>query len=329
MKKIIAIAKYSIVFIIVAIFGILSYIKYVLPKVGNPEDIKIELTKERIERGSYLANSVCACMDCHSIRDWSKFSGPLVTGTLGQGGEVFDQKLGFPGKYYAKNITPFALKNWTDGEILRAISSGVNRDGDALFPLMPHPGYGKMDKEDLLSIIAYLRTLEPIENIVSESESDFPMNYIINLIPRKAEYSNMPDINNSVAYGSYLFNAAACNDCHTQQVKGEQVEGMELAGGFKFPMATGGVVQSSNITPDIETGIGNWSEEDFVNRFKDFTDSTFVLKKIHHNEFNTVMPWMMYGTMKTDDLRAIYAYLQTVKPISNYVKKFTKVEEKR
>ena len=328
MKKIFTIAKYTVIFIIVAIFGILSYVRYIPPQVGDPEDIKIEITMERVERGSYLANSVCVCMDCHSTRDWSKFSGPLTAGTLGKGGEEFNQKLGFPGKYYAKNLTPFALQNWTDGEILRAISSGVNRDGKALFPIMPHPNYGRMDKEDLYSIVAYLRTLEPIENIVPESESDFPMNYIINLIPKKAEYSNIPDENDRVAYGSYLFNASACNDCHTQQIKGKPVAGMELAGGFKFPMATGGVVRSANITPDIETGIGNWSEDDFVQRFKDFADSAFIPKQVNQNEFNTVMPWMMYSTMKTDDLKAIYAYLQTVKPISNNVRKFTKVEEK-
>ena len=326
MKKIITIAKYTVSLIIIGIVGLVCYVRYVLPDVGNPEKISIESTAERIARGKYLANSVCVCMDCHSTRDWNKFSGPLVAGTLGKGGEKFDQKFGFPGLYYAKNITPFALKDWTDGEILRSITSGVNKQGKALFPVMPHPNYGKLDRDDLFSIIAYLRSLDPVENLVPESESDFPMNFIINLIPQKAGFSNIPDENDRVAYGSYLFTAAACNDCHTQQIKGKQVAGMELAGGFRFPLPNSGVVRSANITPDKETGIGNWAEEDFVNRFKEFADSTYLPEEIQKGEFNTVMPWTMYGTMRENDLKAIYAYLRTVKPVKNKVKRFTAKE---
>jgi mono/diheme cytochrome c family protein len=326
MKRIITIAKYMVSIIIIGIIGLVFYVRYILPDVGNPEKISIESTAERIARGKYLANSVCVCMDCHSTRDWNKFSGPLVAGTLGKGGEKFDQKFGFPGIYYAKNITPFNLKDWTDGEILRAITSGVNNKGKALFPVMPHPNYGKLDKDDLFSIIAYLRSLDPVENMVPESESDFPMNFIINLIPKKAAFTNIPDENDRVAYGAYLFTASACNDCHTQQIKGKQVAGMELAGGFRFPLLNGGLVRSANITSDKETGIGNWAEEDFVNRFKEFADSTYLPEEIQKGEFNTVMPWTMYGTMKEDDLKAIYAYLRTVKPIKNKVKRFTAKE---
>lgn len=185
--------KYVVLLLVAAIIGVLSYVSFALPDVGEPEDIKIEITQKRLERGSYLANSVANCTECHSERDWTKFAGPLVEGTLGKGGEEFDQKFGFPGKFVAKNITPYALKDWTDGEILRAIASGVNKDGKALFPIMPHPNYGKLDREDLYSIIAYLRTLTPIENTVAQSEPDFPMNFIINTIPQKPTFTTIPD----------------------------------------------------------------------------------------------------------------------------------------
>lgn len=314
--------KYLLLFIVIAIIGLLSFVSFALPDVGEPEDIKVELTPQRIERGRYLASSVSSCMDCHSERNWNKFAGPAVEGTDGKGGEEFNQKIGVPGSFYAKNITPFHLKDWTDGEILRAISSGVNKKGEALFPIMPHPNYGKMDREDLYSIIAYLRTLKPIENVVPESKADFPMNFIINTIPKKAEYSKIPNANDQVAYGAYLFTAAACGDCHTKKDKGSPVPGMELAGGFEFPMPTGGVVRSSNITPDKETGIGNWNEEFFVKRFKTYSDSTYKAADIKKGDFNTVMPWTMFTNMKTEDLKAIYAYLKTVKPIKNRVTKF-------
>ncbi|MCX6231680.1 MAG: c-type cytochrome [Bacteroidetes bacterium] len=314
---------YFIIFVVIFITGFLSYVKFALPNVGKPEDIKADITASRIERGTYLANSVCVCMDCHSKRDWYAYAGPLVANTLGQGGEEFNHEAGFPGNYYAKNITPYALQDWTDGEILRAISCGVSKNGKALFPVMPHPNYGKMDKEDILAIIAYLRTLKPVKNEVATSTSDFPMSFIINIIPKKAKFSKIPDTNNKVEYGAYLLNAASCNDCHTIQIKGKPVAGMEFAGGFEFPLVTGGIVRSANITPDIETGIGGLTEEAFVNRFKLYTDSTYKPAKINKGDFNTVMPWMLYSTMKKQDLKAIYAYLRTVKAVKNEVIKFS------
>ncbi len=298
-------------------------IKFFMPDVGEPEKINVENSAERVERGRYLANHVCVCVDCHSTRDWNKFSGPLVEGTFGQGGERFGREFGFPGNFYAKNITPAALGSWSDGEILRAISSGVNKSGKALFPLMPHPNYGKMDKEDLLSIIAYLRTLKPIEHAVPESELDFPMSLIINTIPKKAEFSHRPDPTDQVAYGAYIFNAAACNECHSKQDKGQKIEGMESAGGFEFVLPTGGIVRSSNITSDKETGIGSWSEETFVNRFKMYADSGFQVPMIEKGAFNTVMPWTMFAKMEETDLRALYAYMKTIRPIKNTVVKFS------
>ncbi len=321
MKKTVKYLGYFVLVLIVLIGLLLTYVKLALPNVGDPENIKVEITPERLERGAYLANHVCVCVDCHSTRDWTKFSGPLVEGTTGKGGEVFDQKFGFPGKFYSRNITPAGIGSWTDGEVLRAISSGVSKDGRALFPVMPHPNYGKMDKEDLFSIIAYLRSLKPIENKIPDAVPDVPMNFIVNTIPKKAEYSNKPDKNDVLAYGAYLFNAAACRECHTKQEKGEKIMELDLAGGFEFPMGDGIVVRSSNITPDKETGIGKWTEDVFVSRFRKYADSTFQVHTVAKGTFNTIMPWTMYGKMKEEDLRAIYAYLKTVKPIKHEVEK--------
>jgi hypothetical protein len=80
------------------------------------------------------------------------------------------------------------------------------------------------------------------------------------------------------------------------------------------------VLASSNITPDKETGIGAWTEEQFIQRFRMYADSVPVVAA---GEFNSMMPWTMYGKMETEDLAAIYAYLRTVAPISNKVTKFT------
>ena len=319
MKKIII----SVLLVLVVAIGVLVlYVKLALPNVGQMEYLKIEPTTAKLERGKYLANHVSVCMDCHSKRNWNEFSGPMIVGTEGEGGEVFDQKFGFPGSFTSKNITPFGIGNWTDAEVLRAIGSGVSKDGKALFPIMPHPHFGQMDKNDLEAIIVYLRSLKSIDNVVAASKADFPMNIIINTIPTEAHYSKIPSESDAVAYGGYLFNAAACAECHTKQEKGKAVEGMELAGGFDFPLATGGIVSSANITPDKATGIGNWTEAEFVNRFKIYADSSYVSVKVSKGSFNTIMPWTMYGGMKAQDLKAIYAYLKTMKPIQNEVVQF-------
>ena len=185
MKKVNRILLWSVIVIALLITGALLYLKVALPNVGRAPDITVEPTPERLARGEYLANHVTVCIDCHSKRDWSRFSGPPAEGTIGMGGDLFDQKFGFPGKYYAKNITPAGISRYTDGELFRVITTGVDKEGRALFPVMPYIYYGQMDEEDIMSIIAYIRTLKPIQNDVPESSSDFPMNLIINTIPTR------------------------------------------------------------------------------------------------------------------------------------------------
>lgn len=323
MRKILKISGFVLIGLILLLSALLIYIKTALPYEETPSDLKVELTEERIKHGEYLANTVMVCMDCHSARDFSLFSGPLVEGTLGQGGEYFGPEMNFPGKFYARNLTPYNIGDWTDGELFRAITTGVSKDGRALFPVMPYQKYGQLDEEDIYDIIAYLRTLEPIENDIPESEPSFPMNFIINTIPAKAQFATKPDTSDRIAYGKYMITSAVCNDCHTKMVNGAYVEGMDYAGGFEFIFPNGEIVRSANITPDPETGIGKWTEDQFVNRFKAYADSNLTLPTIAPGQFNTPMPWSMYAQMDEDDLRAIFAYLQTVTPKENLVTRFT------
>ncbi|MBA4053382.1 MAG: cytochrome C [Marivirga sp.] len=319
MMKVLKIIGYLFLLVIVIIAALVSYVKTALPDVGEPPALKVEMTEEQIERGRYLANSVCVCMDCHSTRDFSKFSGPLTEGTLGRGGDRFDQSIGIPGVFYAKNITPASIQEYTDGELFRVITTGVNKHGRAMFPLMPFLYYGKMDKEDIYSIIAYLRTIEPIQNDVPESVPDFPMNLIINTIPKKGDPQERPKPSDQLAYGAYLVNASGCIECHTQVEKGQIMKELAFSGGREFKFPDGSVVRSSNITADHETGIGKWTKEQFLARFKTFGDSAYVAPSVKPGEFNTIMPWTMYGKMTEEDLTSIFTYIQTVSPIKNKV----------
>jgi mono/diheme cytochrome c family protein len=323
MKKIFKAIGMIVFVLLLIIIGIVGYVKFALPNVGAAPIVTVPKTAAQVARGEYLANHVTICIDCHSTRDWSRFSGPPLEGSTGKGGEIFDHKFGFPGTFYSKNITPEGISRYTDGELFRVITTGVTKEGKALFPVMPYHNYGRMDPEDIYSIIAYIRTLQPIKNEVPVSSPDFPMNVIINTIPVKATLTKLPAETDVVNYGKYLINAAACIECHTKFEKGKLVAGTEFGGGREFPFPDGSLVRSGNISPDKATGTGSWSEDDFLKLFHSRSDSITLTKKLQSGEFNTIMPWTMYGKMKDNDLKAIFAYLRTVKPVTNKVVKFT------
>ncbi len=306
------------------IIGGIVYFNETFPKAEPVPNIKVGVTPERIARGKYLANHVTMCVDCHSERDWTKYAGPVVPGSAGKGGEAFDeQTVGVPGVVYAKNITPAGIGGWTDGELIRAITTGISKDGTALFPLMPYLDFNNLTREDLYSIVAYIRTLKSIENNVPERKLDFPMNMIVKTIPLHSYTpASDPSLSDTVAYGKYVTTIAGCADCHTMKDKGQPVPGMEFAGGMPFNLPWG-TVRSANITPDKETGIGSWTKEQFISFFKSFASDSSHSIPVNGKEFNTIMPVTDYAGMTEQDLGAIYAYLRTLTPVHNRVNKYT------
>lgn len=321
MKKGIRYLIYLFGIVILTVVFLTGYVAFYLPDAEAAPDISVDVTAEQVARGKYLANHVMLCMDCHAERDFTLFAGPPKPGTLGGGGDVFDENMGFPGRFVSRNLTPVALSEWTDGEIFRAITTGVSRDGSALFPVMPYPHYSKMAEEDIYAVIAYLRTLEPIENELDRSVANFPVNLIINTMPVQPEFRQIPPKDDVVAYGEYLITAAACTDCHTRMENGAFV-GKPFAGGNEYHLPDGSIVRSANLTPH-ETGINYLSKEQFIRRFKMYADSTYTPRKVQPGEFQTLMPWQMYAGMEVEDLEAIYDYLRTLEPVENRVQLFT------
>ncbi len=284
--------------------------------------------KKVLERGEYLVMHVVPCLDCHSKRDFSKYSGPIVPGSEGMGGEAFDSKLlgEFPGVIYAKNITPdpeTGIGTWTDEDILKAMTQGISKTGDTLFPLMPYVNFSHMAKSDLMSIIAYIRTLKPIKNKVPDRNLMVPigMVYPAIAIQRSLDENKMPDPSDKVQYGGYLANAAACADCHTPQVKGQPDFSRLYAGGFYFNF-NNIKINTANITPDSATGIGTWTEERFMTKFTQYREEAGY----NHDpgKQNTYMPLTLYAGMTDEDLKSIFAYLKSLKPISQLVEKYPK-----
>ena len=278
--------------------------------------------KQLVDRGHYLAHYVTQCMDCHSVRDTGKFSMPVVPGTEGGGAPIpFGKAEGIPGEVTPPNITPFALKDWSDEEIIRAITGGINKKGDTLFPIMPYQHYSKMAKNDILAIVAYIRTLKPIERTTPPRKLEIPMSMLGPLPVVNLDNNTIPDKADKVKYGEYIVNAAVCSECHTPMGPQGPDFSKIFSGGFVFdlPMFKVGV---ANITPDSATGIGTWTEEMFLARFKNNGADEMVNK--YPGRMNSIMPWAMYAKMGEEELKAVYAYLRTVKPITNKVEKYPK-----
>lgn len=278
---------------------------------------------KKIEHGKYLAHTVSSCLDCHSQRDPAQFSMPVVEGTEGIGGFAFDQKFSVPGVVYARNITPdttYGIGKWTDEEIERAITKGISRNGDTLFPLMPYAHFNQMSKEDISSIIAFLRTLKPSANKVPERKLMIPISVAYPPLKNPSIEKNVkPNISDIVSYGGYMVNSAVCMDCHTPMEKGQFVMSKLFAGGYLFDM---GIfkVNSANITPDSTTGIGKWTEQMFVEKFKNYKDpSTY---RFNPGKNNSIMPWAVYANLDEFDLKAMYRFLRTLPPTNNMVVKY-------
>ncbi len=290
---------------------------------GNEKTNNADSVKKVIERGKYLAHHVSLCMDCHSQRDFTQFSGPLKAGTEGIGGDAFNDKIGVPGIIYARNITSDTVNGigkWTDDEIARAITRGISKNGDTLFPLMPYPHYNGMSRDDIYSIIAYIRTLKPYSNKVPERKLMIPMALAYPPLQSASPESNVkPDVSDMVKYGAYMMNSAACMDCHTPMEKGQFVMPKFMAGGRKFDIGLF-VVTTPNITPDSATGIGKWSEAMFLEKFKLYRDKATYSSNPGKN--NTIMPWSMYAHMDDFDIKAIYRYLRTIPAVNNKVDKY-------
>lgn len=272
-----------------------------------------DATPARLARGEYLATAVLGCLDCHTEHDWKAPGGALVAGREGAG-QLFPGE-GFPGRIVATNLTPdpeTGAGNWTDDQFARAIREGIGHDGRTLFPLMPYPNFRHMSDEDLASVVVYLRALPAVKNSLPPTEIAFPVKYLIRGVPEPLKGPvPPPDLSTPEKRGQYLVTLASCADCHTPMVNGQPEEDKAFAGGMEFK-GPWGDVQSANITPD-KTGISYYDENRFIEAMR--TGS------VMGRPLNPIMPWDGYRHMSDEDLKAIFAYLRTVKPVVNRVKR--------
>ena len=303
----------------------------VFPRTRPAPLLHVEPTPERLARGRYLFWNVALCASCHSGRDATRYGLPVVPGTVGAGGMLFDARMGAPGSVYSSNITPdpeTGLGRWSDGEVLRAIRDGVDRTGAPLFPIMPYHNFKAMADEDALSVIAYLRALPPIRRAVPARQLAFlPGSLLFRVAPDPVRRPVAPTKRDGgAAYGKYLSTIASCGDCHTPRTPlGRLDERRALSGGWVMEGEWGRVV-AANLTPDRGTFVGRATRAEFVGRFHSFAVVAANPPAASPGR-NTVMPWLAYSGMSAEDLGAIYDYLRTVPPIARKVESFPDATE--
>jgi mono/diheme cytochrome c family protein len=260
-----------------------------------------------VNRGAYLVNGPVACANCHTPRapDFSLVPGMEFAGGFHLVDPAFD--------VYTANITPdkeTGIGKWTDEEIIRAIREGKDKEGKIIFPPMPVPTYNTMSDDDVKAIVAYLHTLKPIRNQVSESKWNVPQQAM-----PPAKGLPAPAKTDKVAYGGYIVNSLAhCFECHTTpDARGvpDFAHGLG-AGGFEIQLAPGMVAHTANITSDPETGIGKWSDADIKKAITEGITPT-------GRRLSPPMPYPFFQNMTAEDLDAVVAYVRTIPPIKNKV----------
>jgi mono/diheme cytochrome c family protein len=267
--------------------------------------LSLSAAADPVSPGAYLTNAA-GCEDCHTDRE--------------HGGQPYagGRALATPfGTFYSPNITPdpeTGIGRWSDEQFLRALRDGVRPDGANYFPVFPYPSFTKITDADMRAIKAYLFSLPAVRQADRAHDVSFPISwrFLQNgwklLFFSPGPFRPTPERSQAYNRGAYLVTALAhCGECHTpRNWFGATEPGSFLAGNPHGPDGK----KVPNITPDPQTGIGNWSEEDI----------TTLLKTGQTPEFDFVggaMGEVVRNTSRLDDAdrRAIAIYLKSLPAI--------------
>lgn len=286
----------------ISLRGIPSYDVAEIEFIADP-------SPEALERGMKLTMTLCA--NCHM----NKKTGEL-TGT-----QMYDAPKEF-GTIYSPNITQderFGIGEWTDGELLRLLRTGIKRDGKYAPPYMAK--LPNMSDDDINAIIAFLRSdhelvkARPVAD--RESEPSFLTKFLCTVemkpFPMPDGPIAHPDTNDAIAYGRYLAVNLECFSCHSADFKtNDYLEPENSIGYFGGGNPTldleGNVIHTPNLTPDKESGIGRWTKVGFVEAVKyGQVEGRNALQ----------YPMTPFVHLSDTEVEAIYSYLMTIPPIKN------------
>lgn len=281
------------------------------------KNMKVTVDSAHIAEGKRISSMLCR--ECHYSTETQKLTGTFRADIPKEFGDI-----------YSLNITndpTHGIGNWTDGELYYFLRTGIRpQTGAYVPPFMPK--YSHMSDEDLLSVIAWLRSPDP--ELVAD-EHEFPpnnYNFLIKLLanvafgplPLPTQPIMEPDTSNPVVLGKYVANGMiGCFACHSADLKTlndldpEKTPGFYGGGTVMLDMDGTTKVATANITMDKETGIGNWTEQQFV-------DAVRYGKKPQGGLLHS--PMAPHAGLTETEIKAIYAYLQTVPVIQNKVDRF-------
>jgi hypothetical protein len=311
-KALLVIAALLFTIVIVGVPAMVGIRPFIGPRARALTDRKFDATPARLERGKYLVTTArTPCMLCHSPMDVSGGGWKVA-----EGRELTGRNWGVDGAPFvtAPNLTPdpeTGVGTYTDDQLARAIREGISHDGRALFPIMPYEKFRAMTDEDLASVIVYIRSLKPQRNVMTPTAVPFPVSRLINNVPQPVEGPVTADMSTPEKRGEYIVRMAACEDCHsTRDEQGNPVPGFAFAGGTPLPFEGRKTVASANITPAVN-GIPYYTEELFI--------ETIRTGKVRARQLDAFMPRQYYAGMTDQDLKDIFAYLKTVKPVDHFV----------
>lgn len=315
MKKVVKIIAWGILLLLIIAAGFLIHVAS--SDIPNYEVEKIEFraksSPEIIARGEKLSLMLCA--NCHLNRETMKLTGKRMLDMPPEFGEI-----------YSQNITQDKVNgigNWTDADLLILLRTGIKKGGQYSPPYMPK--LPKMADADVNAIIAFLRSdnhmvqADPSPDIRPKPSflTKFLSRVAFKPFPMPEEKIEMPDTSNSIELGEYLAHNLDCFACHSADFKSNDYLDPPLSegyfgGGNEMLDLEGKTKTSSNLTPDKETGIGNWSKREFIEAVK------YGRKK---GQKPLQYPMVPYTQLSDQEVAAIYDYLQSLPPISNKIER--------
>jgi len=274
-------ALFGVILLLVTSFGSRGMVMLYGPRGRPVRNLTIERTPERVARGEHIAGMWCA--GCHTLNGELPLSG----------GKNLSDEAHMPlGDLYTINLTPAGpLSTWTDGEIFRAVRDGADRTGHRL-PVMSAQRVRNLSDDDLMSVIAYLRSQQAVKNETPPPRPSFLTvamagANLLPLLPGMAPDTIIaPPAGPTKEYGDYMVHWIGCDECHGEHYTG---------GG-------GGVVPKA---PTLRT-VKGWTREGFITAMR--TGKTPFGKQLDSN----LMPYKMVGRGTDDELSAIYLYLTSL-----------------
>ena len=315
MKKVLKFLLWTLGVIIILIIGFVAFVSFRGIPMYKAEilEMKIESIPERLAQGQKLA--ALLCKGCHYNNETKKFTGR--------------EMLEAPqfGKLYTRNITQnkgHGIGNWTDGELYYLIRTGLKPNGTYLPPYMPT--LANISDEDLNSIIVFLKSdhewVQPSTVEMPHTKPSLLTKILTNLkifkpFPLPTKPILNPDTSNLLEVGKYIaLYQLECFSCHSKDFAKNNFFTPEkspgfFAGGNEIFDEEGKSRLSLNITMDEETGIGKWTEEQFITAVK--------YGQVPNGQPALRNPMLPYALLTDTEVKAIFAYLKTVPKIKNKV----------